>query len=100
MISLGAIYIIELFKQDEKKKDETQRDKSRIEQFAKAQQVLVGLSSLLILIGVIVYVGEKKSEYGKQFQWGTFFFGKTTCKGDKEISSLTTGEAIKRAFAN
>jgi hypothetical protein len=100
MICLGAIYIIELFKQDEKKKDENQRDKHRIEQFLKAQQILIGISSLLMLIGFIVYVGEKKSEYGRQFQWGTFFFGKTNCKGDKETSNLTTGEAIKRAFIN
>ena len=100
MLSLGAIYIIELFKQDEKKKDEPQRNKHQIEQFTKAQQALIGLSSLFILIGFIVYVGEKKTEYGKQFQWGDFFFGKTTCKGDKETSNLTTGEAIKRAFTN
>ncbi len=100
IISLGAIYIIELFKQDEKKKDEAQRDKHRIEQFLKAQQIFVGISSLLMLIGFIVYVGEKKSEYGTHFHWGTFFFGKTSCKGDEETSNLTTGEAIKRAFTS
>ena len=71
-----------------------------MEQFLKAQQILIGISSLLMLIGFIVYVGEKKSEYGTQFQWGTFFFGKTTCKGDEETSRLTTGEAIKRAFTS
>jgi hypothetical protein len=96
IVLLGAVYVLELFKQDLKKKDDKN---TRIEQFTRAQQGLVGISTILMFVGVVVYIGEKKTEYGKQFNWGTFFFGRTTCKGDETSSDLTTGEAISRAFS-
>ncbi len=99
IVSLGAVYIIEFFKQEEKKKEDTDQDRGLIDRYSKAQQGLVGIATLLILVGFLVYIGEKKMEYNKEFRWTTFFFGKTTCKGDEPSSKLSTGEAIRRAFS-
>ena len=100
IISIGIVYIIDLFKQEEKKKHKHKRNNRLIELFDKVQKGLIGIASLLMLIGFITYIGEKKSEYGTQFQWRTFFFGKSICKRDEDTSKLSTGEAISRAFTN
>ena len=36
---------------------------------------------LTILIGFVIYLSEKYTEYGSQFNIFTFIFGKTKCKG-------------------
>jgi hypothetical protein len=100
IVSIGIVYIIDLFKQEEKKKNEHKRNNRLIVLFNKVQKGLIGLASLLMLIGFITYIGEKKSEYRTQFQWKTFFFGKSICKRDEDSSKLSTGEAISRAFTN
>jgi hypothetical protein len=44
------------------------------------------LQYTLIIIGIIgflIYLGEKKYEYKKDFDFTTFIFGKTVCKGTK-----------------
>ena len=44
------------------------------------------LQYTLIIIGIIgflIYLGEKKYEYGTDFDFSTFIFGKTVCKGTK-----------------
>jgi hypothetical protein len=41
---------------------------------------------ILIVIGLLVYMGEKKIEYNKNFTYITFFLGKTVCKNNTEIS--------------
>jgi hypothetical protein len=41
--------------------------------------LLLSLAAVTI-IGVIIYAGEKKLEYGKKFSWSTFFIGKYPCK--------------------
>jgi hypothetical protein len=44
------------------------------------------LQYILIIIGItgfFIYLGEKKYEYKKDFDFTTFIFGKTICKGTK-----------------
>jgi hypothetical protein len=36
--------------------------------------------ALITMVGIIVYAGEKRLEYGKKFNWLTFLIGVTPCK--------------------
>jgi hypothetical protein len=54
----------------------------------------------LIIIGItgfVIYLGEKKYEYGKQFDFITFIFGKTICKGNK-LKQMSYLNSIKHIF--
>jgi hypothetical protein len=51
---------------------------------------------LLTIIGFIIYLGEKKIEYGKKFNYSNFLFGLPECK---EMSpSVDINTAFKAAF--
>ena len=39
---------------------------------------------LLIVVGVIIYIGEQKRSYGEDFNYYTFFMGNTNCVEGKE----------------
>ena len=49
--------------------------------------------AFITIIGVIVYAGEKKLEYGKKFNWQTFIIGKYPCK--HKTPDFTIGEKLK-----
>lgn len=50
---------------------------------------------VLVVIGVLAYAGEKRGEYGKDFQWRKFFIT-SDCKGDTApaLVSKSIGEKI------
>lgn len=50
------------------------------------QNVSMGLIGLLTFVGFLVYMGEKKYEYGKHFNYHTFFLGKPSCRGSNPNS--------------
>lgn len=50
------------------------------EYLPKIKSFLIFSLAAVTLTGVIIYAGEKKLEYGKKFNWGTFFIGKYPCK--------------------
>ena len=66
----------------------------------KRLQTLEWISLILIFIstifGFIIYVGEKKIEYGSKFSWGTFFTGKPNCK-HKTPKNLTYEQVLSAA---
>lgn len=51
---------------------------------------------LLLLLGTLTYMGEKKIEYKKTFNYLIFFFGKPMCKGKSPNINIKT--ALKNAF--
>lgn len=54
--------------------------------------LIIALVSVTI-IGVVLYAGEKKLEYGKKFNWQTFFVGVYPCK--HKTLDYTLGEKLK-----
>ena len=52
------------------------------------QNVSVILAFILTIIGVIVYLGNKKREYGKDFSYTYFYLGKPECKGKSPSFSI------------
>ena len=47
-----------------------------------AQQVAVGFAGLMTVLGVLAYYGEKRLEYGTDFDAWTFWSGKPDCRGN------------------
>jgi len=48
----------------------------------KVQYIILILSVILTIFGVLVYIGMKKEEYGKDFKMYYFLLGKPTCKNN------------------
>lgn len=51
---------------------------------------------IILILGTIVYMGEKKLEYNKNFSYVTFFLGKNICRGKSD--KVTFLNALKNAF--
>lgn len=52
------------------------------------QNISVILAFILTIIGVIVYLGNKKREYGKDFSYVYFYLGKPECRGKSPSFSV------------
>ena len=95
IVTLGASYILQIL-QDSAKFDEATKA-----QFRKYSSILSKLSLVLVVLGCLVYLGEKKYEYGDTFVFQKFLLGKTACAhnalGDKR--SIGWLQAINKAFA-
>jgi len=57
------------------------------------KNVLIIALAAITLTGMILYAGEKKLEYGKKFNWQTFFIGVHQCK--RKTPDYTLGEKLK-----
>jgi len=64
----------------------TKANDERLLLIARIQQILIACIILFTIFGFILYIGEKKTEYTKQFNWVTFLFGKPKCSNDTVIS--------------
>ena len=51
---------------------------------------------IILILGTIIYMGEKKLEYNKNFSYVTFFLGKNICRGKSD--NVTFFNAFKNAF--
>jgi len=86
--------------QEKEVQEKEVQEKEVQEKIIKYNKIISYLYSLILIsifIGVIIYIGEKKIEYKKNFKYTTFFLGKTMCKGSSptDISFL---KALKHAF--
>lgn len=84
MLLLAVIYLLHLYdKKKEEKGDTKQTNEKQItsSRSSKVGEILYYLTYVLLGIGVLEYMGEKKIEYGKRFSYIYFFLGKPTCKG-------------------
>lgn len=90
---LGAYYIIYMYEQN-KLDTETPEEKKRIE---RVKKFLFGLSIATTLIGATLYIGEKKIEYGGNFNWITFFLGTPACRRKSpEVGVLSALKAVAK----
>ncbi len=46
------------------------------------QKILIGITFFVTLIGLLIYLGMKKIEYGNQFTYPLFFLGKSSCSNN------------------
>jgi hypothetical protein len=79
IILLGMSYVIVLFKIENEKNKYTNNTITKTSLYDSVLSFLYLLVIVLVSLGLIVYLGEKKIEYGNQFKYITFFFGKINC---------------------
>lgn len=100
LLIAGIIYMTVLIKNDytnKLKDDENNEDlKNNIEYINKINNVLFIIFMILLVVGFVIYMGEKKIEYKKDFNYITFIFGKPSCKGQSPDTKYLN--ALKYAF--
>lgn len=65
-----------------------------------SQLTLVCGSIIVLILGSIYYLGEKKIEYGKDFSYTTFFIGKPVCRHKSPEINKSFIEMFGTAFSN
>ena len=68
------------YEQEEKEKKEELKN-IEINNYDIIVYILYIITFFTIFIGVLIYMGEKKLEYKNNFNYFTFFIGKSNCKG-------------------
>lgn len=77
---IGITYIIKIIKDEDKNKNIKDKDViNRQEKFDNITFNIYILICILTILGMIVYMGEKKNEYKSDFNYFTFFVGKQKC---------------------
>ena len=76
--------------------NEKREDKAK--QLTKIQIGIYTISGILLIVGFLIYLGKKKCEYGKSFNYKTFFLGVQNCKFNKFKSNHSQLKYIKKAF--
>jgi hypothetical protein len=101
LLFLGVTYIISIIKQQEienskKGSGEEPSNKEKDNIYDTILFVLYIVILCFTFIGVIMYMGEKKIEYKKNFNYITFFIGKSICKGKSPKVNMI--ESFTNAF--
>jgi hypothetical protein len=89
---LGSMYILKIYK-DNENDGLTDNTKEKIE---LVEKILFFFALGVTALGAILYLGEKKIEYGDSFKYGKFLFGQLQCKGASP--NVTIGRALGAAF--
>ena len=100
IILLGICYLITLQKNyeiDNNINNSNEKDSNRIKLYNSILNGIYIIIFVLLILGIIIYMGEKKIEYNKNFSYQTFFFGKPLCK--YETPKISIQNAIKHAFS-
>ena len=82
LLILGITYIINILKQEENENNKTESTEEKPTQkkdsfYDNLLNILYAFVMILIVLGVIMYMGEKKIEYKNNFDYITFFIGKS-----------------------
>lgn len=104
VVIIFIMYIIQLVRDQLKKNAENVVEPEELEKLLKQIKVLgyvqgglFGSGMVMILIGHVIYIGKKKMEFGKKFDYFDMLKGSTNCKGtDKRF--YTVGEALSSTF--
>lgn len=102
------VYVLHIFKSENitriEKETLSEDDVNRIEKQNKimsyVQVTLLSISILNTIVGFLVYMGQKKTEYKQDFKYLTFILGKSSCKNNfkDESNQLSILESLKRSF--
>lgn len=108
VILYAFLYLINIIKKGYIEKIETEskenavlptllKDKQMIRLITIFEWIAIVLIIVSTMFGFVIYVGEKKIEYGKKFNWFTFLSGKPNCR--HQSPDLTYKEVITAAFS-
>jgi len=107
IILLIITYFIYLYNNRlKKKKKNDKKNKKLIKILDLYEKYIIHILIFLSILGFIIYIGEKKLDYGKNFNWITFLFYRTgstdLCTNTKSyiINKLNYFERAQVAFLN
>lgn len=93
---LAIIYIIQLIKKDYINDENVTEETENYKKIILVEKALFVLFYIVLVLGFIIYLGEKKIEYKNKFKYMTFIFGKPSCKGKSPDTKLI--ESFLAAF--
>ena len=96
ILMLGITYIINIVKEQENENNKEESNENKDSIYDNVTYILYILIMSFIIVGVLLYMGEKKIEYNKDFNYITFFIGNSVCKGESPNVSMI--KAIKHIF--
>ncbi len=76
IIITAALYMLEIYRKNDNVQQSTK------EKIQKVEKALLILNAIVITLGFLVYLGDKKIEYKGDFNILSFIFGKPECKGN------------------
>jgi len=77
---IGIIYLLRMYKDNLEKEGLTKYEAKQIEIINTTNKYLILLSIITTVIGFLVYMGAKKLEYKKKFNYIDFILGKPRCR--------------------
>ncbi len=86
MICIGAVYIIHIYENNIKETEERNQDK--LDKIGLAKKILTYIAMGTTLMGVLLYYGEKRIEYGSKFSNFKFILGNPICKQKTPSASI------------
>lgn len=99
-VAAGMIYLLHLYREEIKTKTITNDEMENVivtsERLNKIIKVLEVYIVAATLFGFLVYMGQKKFEYKKKFNYMEFLFGHVMCKHDSPNLSIV--KSLKHAF--
>lgn len=95
LILLGLLYVIHLKKTIELQKND-EGSKQNIKQLDKYSYYIQVKIIILLSFGFIIYLGEKKYEYGNEFKYNNFLIGKPNCIN--KTPNIPIDKAFFKAF--
>ena len=87
MFILATVFLLQVYK-DHQEVENDAETQAKVDAAGKAQEILSYVVAALTLLGFVIYMGEKRIEYGDNFEFGTFFLGNPSCKGESPNVSL------------
>ena len=101
LLLLGVTYLLNLKINDLndkiKKNKKNNNQIIQLEQITNINNILIYLFNIILVIGFIIYMGEKKIEYKNKFNYITFIFGKSKCRGFSPNTQFI--QSLKAAFS-
>ena len=98
---ITVVFYIEAMKSF-KIKDLQEPEKTKVkEKYETIQLVIQAVSFVTVVVGVVVYIGQHKREFGKKWSWTKFWLGIPNCSGNGSIKKdLVTDikDGLKKIF--
>jgi Ca2+/Na+ antiporter len=97
ILCVMAAYCIYIYLKQRNQRKESEKEDTQTKLLDSLQDIATVAAGLLTIVGVAAYYGEKKIEYGKSFDTGTFWRGKHICKA--KTPNIPIQKSLKVLFS-
>jgi uncharacterized membrane protein len=93
VVLLAFVYILQIYQNNQESRKESKEFKDNIESVKKVLGVMI---AGLTVVGVLLYYGEKRIEYGQQFDTLKFILGNPECRHySPQVSAKQALQALR-----